>query len=617
MQWAAGVDRIFGVVASLDRPVLAGYFATFVNANTLAGFLVLGAAVLLGRFVESGRRWALVAAVVAAGGVVLSGSRGGVGALVVAAVVFGGLAWRGDGRARRVGVGAVMVAAVLGMVAVGLMPGWGADPSLDGRVEIGQASLGCLAEFWGLGSGRGTFEFVFPSCQRVPVAGTVTHPETIGLLLAVEWGVPVAVVAIGGGVAAGWQAVRRAARGSAGRWGACAGVVAVGAQQLVDFGFEAMGLSLPVAAMLGVALGEGEALGEGGAGSRWVRSRWLLGWGAVVLAAGVVAGGWAVRFGAEADVARIRAAVGPAAIETAAVAAAARHPADVQVALVAAARLAESGGELRSIVRWLNRAMVLAPVDGRAHLLAARVLRAAGRGAQAAGEMRWAFAELPWARGALVREVAAWGAGGSEAAASEVAAQMVAAVPREAVASLGEVLLSEGRAGEARAVMEVVLGEDPGVGAAHRLRGRACLVLGDRVCVEQSAAWLVAAGEGVAGHGLRARMSVAAGDDAAARAAVAAAMAGAGAGADALEGEQAAALRLAAEVAAALGDLAGAREAYGALWRRVAARPVEAAGVLAAWGRLERRMGDRARGAQMLRQAAALDPQFAEEAARE
>ncbi|MEZ4432508.1 MAG: hypothetical protein R3F65_08855 [bacterium] len=581
VQWITGADRFFGLIAPLDRPALGGYFATFVNPNTLAGFLVLGAAVALGWFVESGRRGALAAAVLAAGGAVLSGSRGGQVALVLAAAVFAALARRGAGRG--VGLGALGFVALAVGAAVVLLPDWGADPGLDGRVAIGRASLGCLAEHALGGSGRGTFAVVFTACQQAPLPGTVTHPETIALQLAIEWGVPVALVALGGGLAAGALALRRAGT-HPGRWGLCAGLVAVGAQQLVDFGFEAMGLSLPVAAALGLALADGPE-----------RPRAVPAVAAALLALGSIAGLWAARHTADADAARVLAATTPAAIEAAAAEATARHPADAHLQFVAAARLAETGGRLDAIVRHLDRAMSLAPVDGRPHRLAARVMRAAGREAQAAAEYRRAFAELPWLRGALVREVATLAA----------PTQMAAATPPEARAALGEVLLAAGRAGEARAAMEAALLVDPGEADAHRLRGRACLALADAPCAAEAAAWLEAAGEAVAAHGLRARAALAAGDHDGARAAVAAAEAA---------GDTTAALRLRAEVAGALGELDVARAAYDALWRRVAARPAEAAAVLAAWGRLEKHAGDPERGRRMLRQAAALDPQHAAEA---
>lgn len=581
-QWMAGTDRFFGLVAPLDRPAMAGYFATFVNPNTLAGFLVLGAAVALGWFVESGRRGALAAAALAAGGAVLSGSRGGQAALVLAAAVFEALARRGAGRG--VGLGALGFAVVGVGAAALLLPDWGADPGLDGRIAIGRASLGCLADHWAAGAGRGAFAFVFTACQQAPLPGTVTHPETIGLQLTVEWGIPIALVALGGGVAAGVLALRRAGA-HPGRWGLCAGLVAVGAQQLVDFGFEAMGLSLPVAAALGLALADGPA-----------RPRAVPAVAAALLALGAIAGVRAARHSADADAARVLAATTPAAIEAAAAAATARHPADAHLAFIAATRLAETGGRLDAIVRHLDRAMALAPVDGRPHLLAARVMRAADRDAQAAAEYRRAFAELPWLRGPLVREVATLAS----------PTQMAAATPPDARAPLGEVLLAAGRAADARAAMEAALLVDPAEAVAHRLRGRACLALGDAACVAEAAVWLESAGEAVAAHGLRARAALAAGDRDGARAAVAAAEA---------SGDSTAALRLRAEVAGALGELETARAAYDALWHRVAARPIEAAAVLAAWGRLEKHAGDPERGRRMLRQAAALDPQHAAEAA--
>lgn len=593
-QWLTGAEQIFWSIPALHRPALGGYFATFVNPNTLAGFLVLGAVIALGAAVETERRGLYAVAALAAGGAVLTGSRSGQVALLVALIAFAVLARRGEGQTRP-----ALLALALGVVAVAAavvwLPDWRADPGLDGRLAVAIESVQYIIDHDMLGSGRGTFEYVFPGYALLARPETVTHPETIGIQLVAEWGAPVAAVAIGAGVVAWVQAARRAGR-HAGRWGLCAGLLAVGLQQLTDFGFEAMGLSLPVAAALGLALADD---------SRAEHAPRMTALVAVPVLVGALTGIWAVIHHADRDGAWVEAAATPADLEARAAAATARHPADPQIPLIAAARLAALGAPLDAVLPHLNRAMARAPHDGRPHLLAARLLRAAGRSDQAAVEYRFALTELPWRRGALIREIATL----------TDPAHLAAALPRpdrraysDERAALAEVLFAADRAADVRAMADHLLSLDPDALDAHHLRGRALLALGDLDGAARTADGLLDRRDIQRGERLRARIALARGDAAAARAAVAAAFEA--------DPEGVAPLWLRADVAAATRDLVTARATYDLLWRRVAADPAEAAAVLAAWGRLERHAGDAARGARMLRQAAALDPQYADEAAQ-
>lgn len=610
VHWAAGAQHIFGLVPPLDRPALSGYFSVFVNPNTLAGFLVLGAALALGRFAaagsEPGRRRAAALGVLAAGGAVLSGSRGGQAALVLAALIFGALAFThrarvGEERARRpraVAIGAAIGALSAITAAVLLLPDWGADPRLDGRLRTWRECLPLLADVWPVGIGRGAFETVFPTAQQAPVDGTVTHPETIGLQLALEWGAPAALAALAAGIGAWLVAFRRSRRAfDPTRWGLVAGLAAVGAQQMVDFGFEAMGLSLPVAAALGLALGP-TGQPEPSAQPAQPGSRTPIAAAALaLLLLALIGGPWALRHTADADVARIREAADVAAVQTAADHALARHPPDALAPLTAAVRLAALGAPGAMTLARLNQALSRAPADHRPHLLAARLLRG-DRPAQAAVEYRMAIGRAPWHALRLVREAATLRAPG----------HLARAVPPDQRGRLGEVLLEAGRAADARDAMAAILLVEPTERVARHIHARACLQLGDAPCVEGDIGWLDAHGPPAAAHALRARLALREGDaDSAARAADAAL---------ATAPEDPGARRLAAEVAGARGDLEAARGHYTALFRRVGSQPAAAAEVLAIWGRLERRLGDPARGRRMLKQAAHLDPRFAAEAAR-
>lgn len=610
VHWLAGFDRLLGVLPAWDRAALTGYVSVFVNPNTLAGYLTLGAMTGLGltagaRAARTRRRAALVT-LLAAGGAVLTGSRGGQGALLLGALIFTALAiyHRADagaparGRARFVAAVALLGCLVGVVAAVIMLPEWGARLAEDGRVAIWRDTLGCLGDHWRVGAGRGAFAAVYPQCQTMAIDGTVSHPETIGLQLAVEWGALGAAVAlVGGGLA--WVVAARRAR-SAFRpvsWGLVAGLAAVGAQQLVDFGLEAMGLSIPVAVALGLALG-GRHAPIDSEPRLWVRPLVLTLAGLLALLAALV--GWsAAGHRADAEARAVLAEGTPEAVERRAAEAHARHPADYYIPLIAAARLAETGGSLPAVFGWLNRSFERAPAIGQHHLLAARVLLAAGRPAQAAGEYRQAITATPWDEPRLVREVA-------RRLSDPV--QMSAAVPAEERAwrRLGEVLLAGGRVAEARAAMEAVLLLHDTAQAARIIRGRACLADGDDRCLDGEADWLIAHERAAAGHGLRARRALRRGEVERARAEVEAARAAAP--------DDAATWRLTAEVAGGLGEMDAARQAYSTLWQKVGARPVEAAAVLAAWGRLELRRGDATRGRRMLEQAAGLDRQYADEA---
>lgn len=609
-QWLTGAEQILWWYQPRDRLQLAGFFSTFVNNNTLAGYLVLGTLVALGSacHTESPQRRVVMGATagLAALGAVLSGSRGGQVALLTGLAIFGALAYaRSDSdldprrqRARRAAIGGGLLAGTALALAIWFQPEWtsllGGDTA-DEKVVAWLAAGDYVSDFAAVGSGRGAFAYVFPLYQDHSLSRAVTHPENIVLQLACEWGLAGAAIALLCGVGAFFYAITAVGRAPRPRhWGLLAGLAAVGLQQLADFGFEAAGLSLPVAAALGVVLAEPRR----GPRRRRVPAALVL---VPALALGLLTawrGPEAVAAQADAAIADLHAAERD--VVERARAHAVAHPADHLVAYAAARRLAETGeADLSTVMRWINRALYLHPTGGDAHLLAARVLARNGRAAQAAVEYRLALEAMPWREGALIREAA--GALGSPG-------DLARAVPATSRARLrlGNVLLEQGRPADLRRLADDLAFAAPDDADVRELRARACAALKDVGCAEAEAAWLIAHRRPMVGHGLKALLAASRGDAEAAHAALAAM-------GDASR-RDASALRLAVDVHVRLRDVAAAREAVDALWR-VAADDAESAAALATQGHVEARIGEPEAALRAYEQALALNPRPAYAAA--
>ena len=266
------------------------------------------------------------------------------------------------------------------------------------------------------------------------------------------------------------------------------------------------------------------------------------------------------------------------ALESVAAAALSQHPADAFVALAAAQRLANMGPDaLRPTLRWLNHAQRLFPNLGAAHLLTARVLDEAGYPSQAAGAFRAAMARAPWDELRAVREALGR---------FQRPDRLARAVPhtQRAVGRLGELLLRRKKRRLARAVMDEVLLFEPEHETAHRIKGRACLALGDLRGANAAADWLEAHGAPAVAYAFRARSRLAGGDLPGARASLEEGDRRGG-------GTDAGFLNAAARVYADLGEYAAARRALDRLWVTVGARPDRAVAVLRLRARIETRAG--------------------------
>lgn len=611
VHWVLGVDRIYGLYEATHRVEMRGFFSTFVNNNTLAGLLVLSSCtalgVLSGTNDELRQRVARTFGALAAVGVLLSASRGGQLALLLGLATFALLAHaRGPRRivegkratARTVAKAALVAATLLVVGAMFVIPDWRAllddRAGLDVRLGTWTAAWTQTKAYWLTGSGRGTFALVHPYFQQLTLNGTVTHPENIGLQLLTEWGVPGAVLAIGFGVA-GWAAALRVIgrRTDPEHWGLIAGLAAVGVQQVVDFGFEAAGLSIPVAVALGLVVARGGAwwgpLGERSRGTLVALLvvaaglGALLAWQAPTLLAG------------RADAAAEQLSAATDDVGAVAKAAAIEHPSDGLVAFNAAQALRAADAPLSEVLRWLNRAMYLTPRDHRPHLIAARALVDAGRPKQAASEYHDALEHAPWWRLAIAKEAALR---------LRRPADLARAVRGDgpATRSLGNTLLGRQQPALARQVMSHLIDHaegDAGVDA-HQIRARACLATNDVACVSSDAEWLAAHGAEQLAAIYRAALAAQSNDKSAALAALEAG--------EATGRSDPVFLRAAVQIYARLDEPEGARRALDRLWLQVAARKRPAADHLVMRARIEQQFGDDEAALRALRASLNLHP---------
>ncbi len=607
LHWGLELDKIYGFYQAQDSPRLQGYFSTFVNNNTLASLLILGCLLSLGLLseVESelGKRLALSATFFCGAGAVMSGSRGGHLALLLALLLFFLMTHL---RSRRVLESARIRSRMLSRVALSVamlavaaalyfLPEWRSllnTPELDEKILTWLDTGQYIKAFWSTGSGRGSFALVFPRYQSLLLSGTVSHPENILLQWLCEWGVLGSLLALLGGLSVVWFLIRRMGRSTQPvRWALLAALIAISFHQLMDFGLESMGLSLPVAASLGLLLSQYRTWGRL---SGLLALSLSLSWGGLLI--------WAAPRALDEQVGRSIQQIQEASegtLEAQAERAVRAHPADYLLPLVVADRLFEFKRPLPQILRWINRSLSNFPRGGRAHLLSGRVLFRAGRFQQAALEYRLAMEAEPWNESLFLREVAAHF--------GEISL-LFSACPQSSRARrrLGNILLEMQRVQEARALAETLLldplseekdRQDP---VFHRVRARACLEMKALSCLEEEAHWLIEQGD-PGGYAFKALLTLQRGERERAQEALKEGARLGGADPDFQ--------RVAARVYARLGALPAARRALDRLWQLSIADERSAAAALALRGNLESRYGTPEEALKAFREALALDPQ--------
>jgi hypothetical protein len=259
----AGATTVFGVY----EPVfLTARMGPMLNRNCLAGYLNLGIFCGLGLAFSSRReayRWLWIAGVAGLVGVgVLTGSRGGVLALILGVLVFALFLFHGPlARARRSRWSfrdwAPLVAVATGVGFSFLATGSGFRALFQQDVDKLKLSLWVtqmLRDYPIFGIGRGAFESVFPAYHAGAHNMIYTHPENIVAQWVTEWGTFVFLAAAG----LFWTLrPRKLGFGrSASATGALIGVCALVLQNFVDLSLELMGPALAAVVILGSCWGE-------------------------------------------------------------------------------------------------------------------------------------------------------------------------------------------------------------------------------------------------------------------------------------------------------------------------------------------------------------------------
>jgi len=262
-----------------------------------------------------------------------------------------------------------------------------------------------VAEAPWTGVGRGAFGEAF-----VRVYGDtsrITHPENLVVQWLSEWGLPAGLAALAAFAAAILSTL--VSMRSPARAGALFGVIALTAQNLVDFSLEMSGVVVLVAVALGAVLAPRT---EKAGPARGPRLRTLV---LVSSVAGLVCvtalapflDSWSVR----SLEARLRAAntrVDRTEFRATLALALRMHPSEPTFPLLAAAgTIARRSDDAPA---WLNRAMTLAPRWPASHLLAATWLQSRGRSGQAWLEYREAARLAPERAASAVCDL--WGANG-------------------------------------------------------------------------------------------------------------------------------------------------------------------------------------------------------------
>ncbi|MBN1610332.1 MAG: O-antigen ligase family protein [Polyangiaceae bacterium] len=265
---AVGAQRLYGVYQPSFTPARWA-MSPLLNSNNYAGYLNLAIFCGMGLLVAPPRRLPRPAIGIALAALVavstISASRGALGALALGVLVLIPLlAWLNRRSARTyepwfwAGPLPVAIVAFAGLILAVLGGGrdkWQSlvDESLV-KFSVIERTFPMIRRHWLLGSGRGSFETVFPAYAVGPGNTIYQHAENFVAEWLAEWGVPVAAA----GLLLLCYAFRpgrlRAARSKV---AACA-LVGVGAllfQNLFDLALEVPAVCIALGALLGALLG--------------------------------------------------------------------------------------------------------------------------------------------------------------------------------------------------------------------------------------------------------------------------------------------------------------------------------------------------------------------------
>lgn len=411
---AYGATRLFGIYTPSDTLAVA----PILNPNSRAGYENLGFFCGLGLLFRArpGPRAAFlgVGLLLLVVDILLCQSRGGTACLVLG-MSFMMLLRRSDaGKPRelagawQLGVVAAIAVCATGMALVSRpRGGLGFEEPLE-KLEVFRRAARLVFDHPGLGVGRGAFGSAFSTYQ--PRAGAVVfeHVENLPLQWAADFGVPVAVLALGALGWAVWPVFSRSTLQSPVRRGALVGVLVLLLQNLVDLGLEITAIAALWVYVLGGLAGAARAAAAPGAPRREPRELLLPGsLGLMMVSLGLVAALGSDSPARERErLHRRLSGVTPTPGDWAALRAASlAYPADPYIPLVgASAALAAK----RDALPWVARALERAPDSAPAHLALARALYARGAADQAVAALRRAIELDPDAAGPAIGLAFAW-----------------------------------------------------------------------------------------------------------------------------------------------------------------------------------------------------------------
>jgi tetratricopeptide (TPR) repeat protein len=261
-----GLTHLYGIINAPGRALVTG---PFVNSNHTSEFLELATFVCVAcslyRRTALNRVGWLVGAALCSAGALATLSRGAVAALAAGLLVFAVFRYldpdvKSAGSRKRLALGI----ATFGLIVVGAMS-LGAEQLVDRfnatsiggdiRFALWRDGLGVLSAH-PLGIGRGAFDRVFPVYRTLqtpfPLRFAFLENQPLQLLVDAGWVFFAIIVAAGGVVA--WTLWRRGRRDRI-EGALLAGLAAVLAHSLVDFGLETLGVALPFMAVLGTVVG--------------------------------------------------------------------------------------------------------------------------------------------------------------------------------------------------------------------------------------------------------------------------------------------------------------------------------------------------------------------------
>jgi tetratricopeptide (TPR) repeat protein len=444
------VHGLFGVTEwlGLYKPQMAQppwAPAPLLNPNNFAGYLNLGLFAGLGMlFVRKplAPRWALgLAVAILAALVILTGSRGGVLALVIG---FGiaGLAYRFQ-QARAAARNGFVFPAWLPLTGVALaalaLALIGATDVIwqqlldetTGKLRIVEYSRPVIRDYLWTGIGRGSFETAFAAYRQEPGNVIAQYAENFVVQWIVEWGLPVAVIAL-----ASFTWTMRPQRLGFGRnalpTGAFVGISVLLLQNLVDLATEVASVGIATSMLLGTLVGGAEYFADTRAKVRASRRETtqtptpthVSSTRPSITALACLLSGlclvWLVARTGHPDaidernqlaeqltslVGKPKGDPGFAQSHQALAAALLRHPADPYLPIIGALLTRESG---KSPYSWLNQALRRDPLNSMPHLLLAETLAARGAMTQALFELRRTFELEPAMLGGVADRAVRW-----------------------------------------------------------------------------------------------------------------------------------------------------------------------------------------------------------------